>query len=226
MNIAAQAPYGLTGGSIPSGTTVATVNSGCTSPCVTLNLPPGSSVTTGSVDAWVSGGYTITLSANASATGSSQLLTVNPGLYRMVGALNTISSMGSPIIVPFTQNNDTFYLNTPAADVNAVGLSSGANTLTLASVPNGIVTEAMGRCVASGGTGTNYVLLYTPPTSPGNAASFPTVPGYAVQIVSGTADTAYPYRLHTNTTKNIYASANSTPTLNCMTDGWVWKRSQ
>jgi hypothetical protein len=88
-----------------------------------------------------------TLNAFALATTAPTTVNVYAGLYRMVGALYTTTG-STPPLVSFVQDNDTFYLATPAADINnTIGTSAG--NIALASVPNGISVEAMGRCVGT-----------------------------------------------------------------------------
>ncbi len=167
----------------------------------------------------VSGGNTITLSAATTSNAHTPAsVTIYTGLYRMLGSLYTDASSN---VVKFTQDGDTFYLKTPVNDVNAsVGPISPAAIVL--SVPNGVVVEALGRCVG----GTNHIILYTPSTAPGTPGAFPTAPGYDVQLGTAPA-TAFPYRIHTNTSREIFALADvGGTTLQCETDGWVWQRIQ
>jgi hypothetical protein len=143
----------------------------------------------------------------------------------MVAALYTANTTTN--IEAFKQEGDTFYLAMPHPDINTSSLAAIDTPETLPSVPSGIVVEALGRCV--GGTSTNDVLLYTPPnstTTPGLPNSFPIVPGYSLKIL--TPQTAYPYRLHTDTAQHIHAAAEGpgVVSLQCMTDGWVWNRGK
>jgi hypothetical protein len=174
----------------------------------------------------ISGAQQLVLSNNATITEAvSSNFSIGIGYYRMIGAIYTTSAM-TPTIVPFTQTNDTFYLDTPVRDVPGTTISdtlSTPTTLTLASVPNGLVVEALGRC-ESGTTGSGQVILYTPNTAPGLPTAFTNAPGYSVQA-STTA--AFPYRLHTNASQTLDALASTTGTvLNCITDGWVFDRTQ
>ncbi|HEX4079027.1 MAG TPA: hypothetical protein VHX61_09165 [Rhizomicrobium sp.] len=69
----------------------------------------------------VSGGNTIALSQPTTGTGNSnEAVTVYNGLYRMIGALYayTNPTSGAVNVIPFAQDNDTFYLASPALDVN------------------------------------------------------------------------------------------------------------
>jgi hypothetical protein len=169
----------------------------------------------------VSNGITITMNQNG--TGSSTTpsnLVVSTGLYRMVGQVlsHTVSSL--PALRPFSQIGDTYYFQAPFIDINTSTL--GSATSFALTVPQGIVVEALGRCVGGGSGGATDILLYTPTTTPGTPAAFPTVPGYSVNQT--TANTSFPYRLHTNTSAQITAAAASSgTTLQCMTDGWVWR---
>lgn len=169
----------------------------------------------GTITVSVGGNYTITMSANATGSATSDPLTIYHGLYRLVGALRTDST---PNIVAFHQNGDTFYLDKPVNDNATVG-SSTPTLLTLSGVPSGVAVEGFGRCVG----GSNKVILFTPGTAPGAPAGFPTVPGYGVQAT--TPSTAFPWRLYTNTSQQIDALASGAgTTLQCMTDGWVLHR--
>jgi hypothetical protein len=137
--------------------------------------------------------------------------------YRLLASLHT--DPNDTNLVPFTQNGDTFYLDTPAADVNVtVGLPPAP--MTLPSVPSGPGVEAFGRCVVSA-----KVHIFTPGLSPAAPLSFPIPPGYDTQTTTGSGTgttTSFPFRVYTNGAHQIEASA-STPgtTLQCMTDGWV-----
>jgi hypothetical protein len=166
----------------------------------------------------------------ASTTLQGQPFNVFAGYYRMVGAVNT-GSGGFTSLLPFSQDNDTFYLTTPAE--TSVSISSGSvATLTFPSLPTGISVEAFGRCVGSTtGSGTTaHVLIYSPSQTamPTNAHGFPTVPGYAVQSLS--PDSAFSFRAWTDSTKSLLAVADNgtgtTAALECMLDGWKLARSQ
>jgi hypothetical protein len=150
-------------------------------------------------------------------------ITVYNDRYRMVAALYTTPSKN---LVSFKQVGDTFYLATPVADINTTTLGSSDTAEALGSVPGGFVVEALGRCV--GGTATQPVLIYTPPSSltlPGTPAAFPTAPGYTVQVTSPQVPSAF--RLHTDTAKHIHAiTRTGTTSLECMTDGWTWSRGK
>lgn len=177
----------------------------------------------------ISGGSAITLSnSTISTTTSPQNITFETGLYRMVGALNT-GTGSTPPVVPFTQNGDTFYLATPALFSASI---NGSIALPIPSVPQGIAVEAFGRCVATNPSNGNFVIIYPRSTSPGTPTTFPTVPGYAFQTTQTSnpqATTSYPYRIYTDTMGDIGAQATASAassSLNCMNDGWVWKRAQ
>ena len=66
----------------------------------------------------VSGGNVIYLNsgytATASGSGAQRVLT---GVSRMVAALYTYTNLSATNIIPFTQDGDTFYLQTPAEDI-------------------------------------------------------------------------------------------------------------
>jgi hypothetical protein len=121
------------------------------------------------------------------------------------------------------------YLRKPAHDVASASVGTTQGNITLASVPDLISVEALGRCVATSATAGNDVLIFTPPILPTLPGSFTSPPGYTFVTTStgsATATTAYPYDLYTNTSQQIAAQANGTSTLQCMTDGWVWHRGK
>ncbi len=216
----------VAGPQLTPGTLITAVNTGCgTTPCISIS--PAANGPVSSQSFWISGGYTITLS-QAAIQSSTPTVTVNvyAGLYRMIGALRTVTT-GTPNVVSFAQDDDTFYLTTPVADINNAAVGTTAASYALPSVPTGISVEALGRCVGSSVTAGNLITVFTPPSVPGTPANFPTVPGFAIKTISiGSAPAIYPYRLYTDTSTHIAAQANNTSTLNCMTDGWVWHRSQ
>jgi hypothetical protein len=168
------------------------------------------------------GGAPTSCIASLNTTPSFSLAT-GYSLYRLVGALYTIPSAAT--LVQFVQNGDTFYLDKPVPDVNNMSIGTSSPTsLSLVSVPSGIVVEALGRCVASSSVSGSEVLIFPYSTAPGSPAGYPTAPGFTIK--TGSLTTAFPYRLHTTngTLISAFASGTSAVTLNCMTDGWVLHR--
>jgi len=230
-------------GSWASGSTTITIPSGIT------NLQPGMSVVGGCLPGYayvssysgtnlvissntagcagsgvqlsISGARQLVLNNNASITEAvSNNLSIGIGYYRMIGAIYTTSAM-TPTIVPFVQDNDTFYLATPVTDINAAAVSSTASSFAL-SVPHGIQVQAMGRCTGA----TGHILLFTQGTTPATPGPFPTAPGYSVRN-SAASDAAFPFNLYTAAgTATIEAVSDVNSTLDCVTDGWVWHRAQ
>ncbi|HEY5046664.1 MAG TPA: right-handed parallel beta-helix repeat-containing protein [Rhizomicrobium sp.] len=214
-------------GKIPSNTYITGLSTNMSGDTV-ATMSAGPTMNWGNDCITISSGRTLTLAANAtvsSTTAAPASATVYTGLYRLVGALYTD---GSSNVVGFTQDGDTFYLNKPVNDVNATIATALPTQLALASVPNGIAVEALGRCVGISTVAGNLVHVFTsPPTAPGTPANFPTAPGFALKtIASGSAPATFPYRLYTNTSTYIAAQANGASTLQCMTDGWVLHRGQ
>ncbi len=181
----------------------------------------------------ISGAHQLVLGNTTGATGTEPQanLYIGVGYYRMIGAVFTTNST-SPVIVPFTQDGDTFYLNAPVADVSGVSLTNTPTTLTLASVPNGIQVKAFGRCVGGSGTTitTRHVIVYSPDQAAAPAPqAFPASPGYGVSSL--TSSTAFPFSAWTNTSASLNAVSDYTgtppmATIDCVTDGWVWHRGQ
>ncbi|HEX4160405.1 MAG TPA: hypothetical protein VHY79_18205 [Rhizomicrobium sp.] len=191
--------------------------------CVTIFGPTTAGTGGSSKPVYFGGSYTVGLDSNASAStalGSPTTIHVHAGLYRMIGAIYTDPSDTN--IIPFTQDGDTFYLNTPVADINTT-IGNSDTPITLAGVPLGIAVQWLGRCVSSG-----KVIVYSLGTSPGQPVAFPAVPGFDVSTGTGSlGGTAARYQAYTDTSAKIHARANSTGTsFECMTDGWIWHRGR
>lgn len=223
-----------------------TIISSITPATNTINLSQvtnsGSTVTNDCLT--IAGGYAIGLSSAPSSTGTATA-TIYNGLYRLVGALYTTTN-STPTFVTFTQDNDTFYLSTPAVDINtnlAVGSNPcqngviGTNVTCALSVPCGLVAatcgttgmkvEAFGRIVGGNVTPSRPMLVSStdqmglaslPPST------FPTVPGYSA---NSTISTAFPFRLYTSTSGQVGVavapSGGGGPVFG-ETDGWVLHR--
>ncbi|MGD0193044.1 MAG: hypothetical protein ABSD74_20090 [Rhizomicrobium sp.] len=166
-----------------------------------------------------SGARQVVLNNTPSTAGLASLMTISTAYWRLIGVLYTDSSSN---VVQFTQSGDTIYLNSPVHDIHQTNVGTTATAYPLASVPLGVSVEALGRCAGGG----NLVILYPgtmplPPAAIPN--SFSTAPGYAV--TSTAPDSAFNFRLYTDTSRDIIAQASAgTTTLDCMTDGWVFHR--
>ncbi|HEY5048568.1 MAG TPA: hypothetical protein VII49_11175, partial [Rhizomicrobium sp.] len=192
----------------------------------------------------VSSGYTVQLAAPASGTTTMGVasFTVYTGIYRMAGALYTNPSNTN--VVPFMQDGDTFTLQSPVADLNTnntggnacnSGTIGNADVSCALSVPcgltiacsSGIKVEALGRIV--GGTLTSLAkptLISSIDSNPGAPTAFPGAPGYSTSS-AGSATTAYPFRLYTNTSGQVRLRASSSgASVYEDTDGWVFQRGQ
>jgi hypothetical protein len=184
---------------------------------------------------YASNAQQIVLTSSTTQTRVNKPLTINTGIYRLLGALYTDNSMPKPHIVLFTQEGDTFYLTTPVKDVDtAAPLCSGTITDTPCqlSVPcgrllatcasPGVKVEALGRIV--GGTTSTNPLLVSSPDQDNVAANFPTVPGYSTANTS--ANASYPFRVYTDSSGNIRLTSTGagTTTASEITDGWVFHR--
>lgn len=198
---------------IPAGTIV----SAYASPTITLsNATICASIPITGSTIQLSSGQQVTLSQAATQTGLANLR-FSTALYRLAGALYTNPSNTN--VIPFTQDGDTFYRTVPAADIGAATLGNSDTTFALASVPNGISVEWLGRCVSSA-----KVIVYNAAQNPGQPVSFPFAPGFDVAITTGTAEK---YQTWTDTAQHIHARANTSGTaFNCMTDGWRFNRAQ
>ena len=146
-------------------------------------------------------------------------LDIGIGYYRLIGAVVTNSNISAPGIIPFIQNDNTFYLAQASPDISASALGMSATPLPLASVPNGVAVEAFGRC-----TSNQLVHLSTPTATNAPPATFNSPPGYdTYSAING--DTSFPFRLYTDAATNIAGQSSSGgATLYCMTDGWVFNR--
>lgn len=188
---------------------------GGAAPCITLSQTSNLTVGT-SYSFQASGGYTITMSAaaTASALPSADTLLVWNDRYRLVASLFTTEPGSQIILAPFAQNGNTFYLSTPVPFTATV--PQGGISVTLP-VPKNISVEAFGRCVASA-----KVYLFNSQQTSLPATAFPLVPGYDTQTTTS-PDTAFPFRIYTSATGQILAQPQTgagSATLECMLDGW------
>lgn len=205
-----------------TGNYVTGVDSPCTpnppKHCVNIAANATGTATSG-IPIYFGGNFTIALDQAATATtglGSNVSITINGGLYRMVGALYTDSTSS---IVKFTQDGDTFYRTIPNPDIGVTILGNSDTAFALQSIPNGIAVEWLGRCVSNA-----KVIVYSVGPNPGQPVAFPVAPGYDV---TSTTQTAEKYQTYTDTSQHIHARANAAPTtFQCMTDGWVWHRGR
>lgn len=199
----------------PAYDTIASVNS--TMNQVTLNenitgSPPSNDCIT------ISSGNAVMISGNASHTTNSgpQPFTIWGGVYRLIGALYTGPTAN---VVGFYQDGDTFYLDVPKMDINLAAVAPTTLYYPLSSIPSGIAVEALGRCTA-----TVKVHVFRTLLTPGVPAAFPLQPGFDTETNS--PDTAFPYRIYTDTMRRISAQGSSSGTMDCATDGWVFHRGQ
>jgi hypothetical protein len=128
------------------------------------------------------------------------------------------------VINPFVQNNDKFMLQTPVKDIDNATLTTASQTETLASIPTGIVVEAIITAFAyrTGGTIYVYVRALT------QSDQAPTFGGYAnlYDPSSGAGDEAN-LRIMTNTSSQIAARASAAASqFVIMTHGWVDMRGR
>ena len=222
------------GPGIPGGTTVLAINpGGCAAPCVQLNMMPTLSTTE---QVTFGGNFTITLPTGVTASGTSPAsapasLSVLTGRYRLIGALFTDASGN---LVPFNQDDDTFYLTPSIADIPITGSTCatiGTTKLACAlSVPcgrnamcpsPGLRVQAFGRMVIAT---TAKVLASSPDQSQPAPSAFGAAPGYTTQDAASA--TAFPFLLYTDTTGDIdVQSSIASTTVQEVTDGWVFKRS-
>jgi hypothetical protein len=230
-----------TGGScLPNNTYVTNISgSGPYTLTLSANFPPMSTChNSGTGSAYLSYGQQIVVGSGG-VTGNSDLasLTINNGLYRLVGALYTD---GSSDIVKFTQDGNTFYLNTPVEDITPTSCALSGSTASVCqlSVPCGagatcasgqnIQVEAFGRIV--GGTSSQVILNSFDQGTQKPDAFSAGAPGFMSQ--SSGADTGTPFRAYTSvasgtTPGSVRLRANlsgtSPTTAYEVTDGWVFK---
>jgi hypothetical protein len=139
------------------------------------------------------------------------------------------------------EDGDTFYLNTPAVDINTNNsggnlCNNGTIGTTQVSCPlsvpcgqtfvcsaPGFKVEAFGR-VVGGTTGGNRVIVSSLDSAPGTPSVFPGTPGYSTN--NPAPNTAFPFHLFTDVNGQIRARASGSGTSVFEdTDGWVWHRS-
>ena len=201
-------------GCIPSG---AYVVSSTTTTITVSNIPTSCSSPDSTLS--ISGARQTVLNNGANHTKANANLSIATAYYRMIGALYTTSA-GTPTLVSFTQEGDTFYLAEPSLDVTAA-VGTAPYPLVLPSLPNGIRVKAFGRCVG----GPYHVIVYSPGQKAlAPATSFLTAPGFDVNSVA--TPTTFPFSAWTSTGQSLLATSDApgTAQISCMTDGWMWPR--
>jgi hypothetical protein len=185
----------------------------------------GAPCTGGAVqDISISGARQLVLhGSSASGTTDAAELDIGIGYYRRIGAVLTD---GSGNLVPFTQEDKTFYLAKPVSVSATLSATMAVPVAFAPSLPVGVSVKAFGRCVGGGTMAGGHVLIYSPGqtsiVSP--AHGFPTVPGYAVSILAPT--TTFPFSAWTGTGGNLQVISDVAGNIECMLDGWEWPRTQ
>jgi hypothetical protein len=143
---------------------------------------------------------------------------------RRIGSLKT---NGSSQWTLFQQNGDEFLLDTPVLDVDISNLSTSAATQTLASVPTGVVVDALANVgIQSTSVGINVYLsaLSVSDLAPSNTVA----PGASLRtLVTSVANWQSGLKIRTNTSAQVRARADaSSTTLRMATLGWVDRRGK
>lgn len=117
-------------------------------------------------------------------------------------------------ILPFTQRGNKFKLNTPILDVSVAGTGAGRTTALLASVPSGVVVEALFNAFTSA----NTIIYFTELTSAAVAPSTSAAP--LATFGSGAANHAACVEIFTDASQQISFQAFANTNLYIATLGW------
>jgi hypothetical protein len=163
-----------------------------------------------------------------SVSATAPTMPANYSYKRRIGSMKT---NGSAQWISFVQYGDTFSLVTLVADITSVNPGTAAVTRTLASVPTGIVVEAMlgivMQNVAAGGNSYTYISdLATTDSTPGTSISDIPV---ALNSSGGAFISAGGKRVMTNTSAQVrsrisFSDASCTLILNTL--GWIDRRGR
>jgi hypothetical protein len=166
--------------------------------------------------------YCISLSASSCTTGGAI-----PAAYTLFRRIGSGKTNGSSQWTLFFQNGDEFLWSTPVLDVNISNLSTTQLTETLASVPTGVVVDAlMNFAIQSTSVGIN---VYLAPLSVANLApSSSAAPGASLRTqVASVAIWSGRFTIRTDTAASFGARADASSTsLLCVTLGWIDRRGK
>ena len=157
-----------------------------------------------------------------SLSASAPTMPTNYTKKRRIGSI--IRSAGA--ILLFTHRSDFFELTTPVLDVDITNPGTSAVTRTLASVPTGIVVEAVMNVYIERSTNA-FILYLSPLTATDSAASATTgMITLGAAVASGSAGQV---RLHTNTSAQIrsrFSLSGAGDALRIATRGWFDTRGR
>lgn len=154
-----------------------------------------------------------------STSASAPTMPTNYGLKRRIGSLRRVSGAWQL----FVQTNDEFKLKTPVSDYTDSALGTAAADFTLASIPSGIIVNAMITCVCWKSGVASRVHLW-PKTLTDQTSTF-----YNSQLfdISAGLGSSWTGVLETNTTPAIRAVADSASTnFSILTRGWIDSRGR
>lgn len=160
-----------------------------------------------------------------STNATSPTLPTNYTQYRRIASWNT---NGSAQWVKVVQRGDLFLLDVPTLDINSTAPGSTAQAGTLASVPSGIVVDAMLNIgiLESGGSDLAYV---SPFTVSDMAPSLSAAPGVSVKSHSSTAWGWSPITVTTDINREVrfrLATGSATSLFRGVTLGWIDTRGR
>lgn len=160
-----------------------------------------------------------------STNATTPTLPTNYTQYRRIGSMKT---NGSAQWVKFIQDGDLFTLDAPVTDYSQAGPTSGAITITLASVPLGVRVGANLNVSIINSSGNDYVTLSDLAITQ-VLPSISTPKAFTVLTYTSTAYGIGASQVMTNTAQGIRSVCNSgsgTTTLNVMTNGWTDSRGR
>lgn len=159
-----------------------------------------------------------------STSATSPTMPSNYDRKRRIGAMKTD---GSAQWVKFVQIGDNFLWDAPVGDISATNLSTTPTLYTLASVPTGIIVDAIINADFRHATLSNSGLIYSPSvgaqasrTPEGNVSA-------VIQTNNSIASASINGPLFTNTSAQVYAVATAaSTTIKAATKGWRDPRGQ
>lgn len=164
---------------------------------------------------------------STSATGCTGGVGNIPAAYTLKRRIGSMKTDGSNQWVKFVQVGDEFLWNVPVQDINGSVISTTASTLTLGSVPTGLIVQALTNLVHTN-SGQNAVLISSLDVSDQAPTTTGAAPGVTMRQPNvAIAATMGRFQVRTNTSAQVRARADTgNATLYVITLGWVDQRGR
>jgi hypothetical protein len=150
-----------------------------------------------------------------------------PANYTLKRRIGSGLTNGSSQWVLFQQNGDEFLWDTPVKDIDVGTIGTSAATQTLASVPTGVIVDALGN-IAILNAAANQALYLSALSTADLAASNTVAPGATIRTVTGgTNEWHGRFQIRTNTSAQFRARADAaSTTFRFVTLGWIDPRGK